>query len=95
MSTEAKTPAYEVGQRVTIVEHDDATRRPKPGGGTMTGEVVRAAEGSPYVVLSVDGFMGLQTYWRESGWPAWTARFTWRIVTAQPVTAPSGAEEDR
>ena len=68
-----------------IVEHDEATLEPKPGG-----QVIRAViRGfATYVhVLREDG--ELDWFWAESGWRAMDARFRWRLTQDEEEAIPA------
>jgi hypothetical protein len=88
---------FRVGQDVAVVEHDDATRKPREGGQVWAASVTSLS--GPYVRANVEGH-GLVTFWLESGWTAWTGGFGWRLVPVcercedpilgEPVIHPAG-----
>jgi hypothetical protein len=89
---------FQLHQDVAVVEHDDATRKPREGGKVIPAMIVRAADDSSFVQARGDGLYGPLSFWRDSGWPAWTGRHTCRLVplcyfcgepiTGEPVTEP-------
>jgi len=72
------------GQNVRVVEHDDATRLPKPGGLTFGAEVTEVTE--VYVLIRytepspTQWLVARDQFWRDSGWRAWDGEFRWRLV---------------
>lgn len=80
---------WQVGQDALIVQHDDLTRQPVPGG-TVIKAVVTAVS-AYYVRAEYDdpaapGRTAAAAFWAESGWTAWDGGFTWRL-TAPEITA--------
>lgn len=77
------------GDRVVVVEHDEATRTPREGGRRHPGRVVKT-EGI-YVQVDYDDrtVNGGRTdlFYGESGWRAWDGAMRWRVATA-----PGGRE---
>lgn len=73
-----------VGDRVVVVEHDEATRTPREGGRRHLGRVV-SAEGI-YVQVDYEdrSLNGGRTdlFYRDSGWRAWDGAMQWRLTTA-------------
>jgi hypothetical protein len=65
------------GDRVSVTEHDDATRQPKPGGEVLPATVT----GTTGLYVHVKLASGIRaTFWRESLWRAWDGEFRWRIT---------------
>ena len=72
---------FNKGDRVTVVEHDDAARRPRPGGREFPA-FVRAVRGRYVEVVYDDPTLtrtGADVFWRESRWRAWDREFRWRL----------------
>lgn len=64
------------GDEVRVVEHDDSTRQPKPGGDVLQAKVVKVSEAYVFVRLG-DGES--DAFWRETGWRAWDGEMRWRL----------------
>jgi hypothetical protein len=66
---------------VTVVEHDDADRRPRPGGKTYSARVTQVAR--LYVAVAYDdpelARDGTGLFFAESGWRAFDGQFRWRL----------------
>lgn len=83
---------FKAGDRVRIVEHDDVTREPKPGGREFPATVIRVM--GAYVYAKPDEsetFLGKSVqFWADSGWTAWARRFSFRLlpVTGEEAGAP-------
>ena len=91
---------FRLHDEVAVVEHDDRTREPKPGGEVMQPATVTAIAGA-YVKVRT-GFGATLVFWAESGWTAWDGMFQWRLVPlcsrpdcGKPVLAPVSDPEDR
>jgi len=77
---------------VRVVEHDDSTREPLPGGRVFGAEVVAVTE----VYISVrytdpsptKWLVFYDQFWQESRWRAWDGEFRWRL---EPVDATERA----
>lgn len=75
------TGTWEAGQECLLVEHDDATRRPREGG-----EVIRAmvtlVTGLYVRAVCLDGSLAGEAFqvWASSGWTAWDGWFKWRLL---------------
>jgi hypothetical protein len=73
--------ALQPRDRVTAVEHDDADRRPRPGGRTYGACVTQVTR--LYVAVTYDDpeRAGSVTdlFYAESGWRAWDGQFRWRL----------------
>jgi hypothetical protein len=80
VSTQGALGALQPGEPVRIVEHDGATRQPKPGGEVIPATVYRVTDGGAYIQVSTERY-GLLSFWRESGWHAWDGEFRWRLET--------------
>lgn len=80
---------FKAGDRVRIVEHNDDTREPKPGGKVREGTVT--AVNGLYAVAKYEDHWGggkvTASFYRESGWAAWDGEFRWRLL---PVTGEEG-----
>lgn len=75
-------PVYcQPGDSVRVVEHDDRTRQPRPGGRVLAARVTKVT--TAYVIVEyVDPLVGPEDqFWRETGWRAWDGMFTWRLDT--------------
>jgi hypothetical protein len=69
------------GQRVIVVEHDDRTREPRPGGDRHPGTVL-AVEGIYAQVCYDDPAANggrPDAFYAGSGWRAWDGEFRWRL----------------
>ena len=75
---EAAGGKWQPGQRVQVVEHVDATRKPKEGGAVYPAEVLRVA--GPYVIADIPALGEVASFWVLSGWTAWDAMFRWRLM---------------
>lgn len=81
------------GDRCRVVEHDDATREPKPGGKVLPATVT----GMPgiYVCARPDYGHGVPTepvtFWAETGWTAWDGEFRWRLLPGTDEEAATAA----
>jgi hypothetical protein len=80
------------GDKVRVVEHDDATRLPAEGGRVLRAEVI-AADGT-YVSVAYENGQG-DTFWRESGWRAWDGGFRWRIEALAAVAEKFSTEGEQ
>jgi hypothetical protein len=67
--------------RVTVVEHTDADRRPRPGGKLYGGSVLFATR--LYTVISYDDASltrtGADLFLTGTGWRAFEAEYRWRL----------------
>lgn len=75
---------WAAGQAARLVEHDDRTRQPRPGGLVLAARVIQVTRS--YVKADY-GYSrafpwGPATFWRGSGWRAWAGEFRWRLVPA-------------
>ena len=72
---------FNKGDRVTVVEHDDAARRPRRGGREFPA-TVRVVMSSYVAVVYDDPSLtrhGTDMFWAASGWRAWDGEFRWRL----------------
>lgn len=75
---------WRVGDTAEVVEHDDQTRQPRPGGMRMQCTVTAVSR--CYVLVEFPGYgniaLGQKTdqFWRDSGWRAWDGEFRWRLA---------------
>jgi hypothetical protein len=72
-----------VGDQVFVVEHDEATRTPRPGGQRLPARVV-AAEGIYIQVDYKDRMVNRgrpDVFYKESLWRAWDGALRWRLTT--------------
>lgn len=74
---------WQTGQEVIVLEHDDATRQPRPGGRAYQAVVTKV--GGPYVRAEFSdpdwpGKAVAMAFWADSGWAAWDGVFRWRLV---------------
>ena len=90
------TAALKPGDPVVVVEHDDQTRQPRPGGRRFNATVT-SAEGIYLAVRYNDDQQGLSAvghrtdqFYAESGWRSWDGAFRWRL---EAVTTASSTEE--
>jgi hypothetical protein len=69
------------GDRVTVVEHDDADRRPRSGGRTYRACVIQVTR--LYVMIAYDSpsltRTGTDLFYSESGWRAFDWEYRWRL----------------
>ncbi|MGI5422948.1 hypothetical protein [Actinomadura luteofluorescens] len=82
--------ALKDGDRVVVVEHDDATRRPREGGRRFPARVVKT-EGIYIQVDYLDRTVNRgrpDVFFKESLWRAWDGAFRWRLTA-------EGADHDR
>jgi len=74
------------GMAARIVEHDDQTRQPRPGGKVIPATV--ASEAGIYVTVKFNDPEWprprdtLMSFYAESGWAAWDGMFRWRVEAA-------------
>jgi hypothetical protein len=78
-----------------VVEHDDATRKPKPGGRSEPSTVHRLTDSGVYVQVRTTRW-GLMSFWAETGWAAWDASFRWRLLpgTGEEAATAAPRQED-
>jgi hypothetical protein len=73
--------ALQPADRVTVVEHTDADRRPRLGGRVYGASVIRATR--LYVVIAYDNReltrTGMDLFYAGSGWRAFDGEFCWRL----------------
>lgn len=79
------------GMACRVVEHDDQTREPKPGGRVEATLVERLT--GPYVQVRT-GRWGRMSFWAASGWAAWDGQFRWRLLpgTGDEAATAAGTE---
>lgn len=65
------------GDRCLVVEHDNATRRPKQNGREMPATVEQS--GPVYVRVRTDNGL-VRTFYRESGWLSGDGEHRWRLT---------------
>ena len=78
------------GDRCRVVEHDDGTRQPKPGGKVLPGVMERM--GAVYVRVRL-GELYAETCYRESGWQSGDGRHQWRLMPAGDEAATAAEQE--
>lgn len=74
-----------VGDQVVVVEHDEATRTPRPGGQRLPARVV-ATEGSYLQVDYEDRAVNRgrpDVFWADSLRRAWDGALRWRLMTEE------------
>lgn len=89
------TTEWVPGMACRVVEHDEATREPKPGGRVLDAYVVDAAY--LYVVarvLSGDPAGRVARFWAESGWTVRDGDFRWRLLPGTGGEAATAAETE-
>jgi hypothetical protein len=74
---------WKSGDRCQVVEHDDATRQPKPGG-TVLPATVTGVNGA-YVAVKAESagsipVLGPLYFYADSGWHARDGEFRWRLL---------------
>jgi hypothetical protein len=71
----------QAGESVRIVEHDDTTRQPRPGGCVFAAKVTQVT--ALYVTVTYEDVVAAsgmsRQFWLESGWSAWDGGFYWRL----------------
>jgi hypothetical protein len=82
------------GDRCRVVEHDDATREPKPGGKVLPATVTGA--GGIYVRAEFNdpewpGKPVTMAFYADSGWAAWDGLFCWRLLPGTDEEAATAA----
>lgn len=74
-----------VGDQVFVVEHNEATRKPRDGGQRLPARVV-ATEGAYIQVDYKDRAVNRgrpDVFWAESLWRAWDGALRWRLTTEE------------
>lgn len=66
------------GQQAQVVEHVDATRKPREDGAVYPAEVLKVT--GPYVYAEIPALGETASFWVQSGWTAWDAMFRWRLL---------------
>lgn len=79
---------WKPGDRCRVVEHDNATRQPKPDGRVILATVKSA--GPVYVRALLDDGGGAQTFYSESGWLSGDGEHRWRLL---PGTGEGGGHD--
>lgn len=92
---------WKPGDRCRVVEHDDATREPKPGGQVLPAIVTDVNGAYVAVTAEVGGSLVVQGplyFYADSGWKAWDGEFRWRLLPegepAPPVTGPAFTDDE-
>jgi hypothetical protein len=78
-------PMPKVGDEVLVVEHDEATRTPRPGGQRLPARVV-ATEGIYIQVDYADRSVNRgrpDVFYKESLWRAWDGALRWRLIAEE------------
>lgn len=78
-----RTPA--VGDRVVVVEHDEATRTPRENGRRHPARIA-GTEGIYYQVTYQDRTLNggrTDVFYRDSLWRAWDGALRWRLTTEE------------
>lgn len=74
-----------VGDRVTVVEHDEATREPKEGGRSLPARI-SSVEGLYIHALYDDRTVNRgrpDLFYQESMWRAWDGALRWRLMAEE------------
>jgi hypothetical protein len=74
---------WKSGDRCQVVEHDDATRQPKPGGRVLPATVTGVNGACVAVKAESAGsisVLGPLYFYADSGWHAWDGEFRWRLL---------------
>lgn len=92
--TDTNPATLEIGQRVTVIEYDESTRSPRPGGKRYGATV--SALGGVYVQVRYDSTVlnagRPDAFYAESLWRAWDGCLRWRITLAE-AAGPEGAQQ--
>jgi hypothetical protein len=95
VSTEIR---FSEGDKVRVVEHDDATREPKPGGEVHYATV--SGTNSVFTLVDYETSIRLHPpmlFDTGSGWAAAHAEYRWRLMAAEssePEANPAPAGEE-
>ena len=85
---------FKSGDRIRVVEHDEASGKPREGGRAFPGEV--ADTPGIYVLVNYDDrtvYHGKRDqFYAESGWRAWDGQLRWRLMPATDETAATAGE---
>ena len=90
-------PDWKPGDRCRVVEHDDATRQPKPGGKVLPATVTGLSGIYVIAEAEVGGSLGVQgplSFYAESGWKAWDGEFRWRLLPGDGEDATTAEYTD-
>jgi hypothetical protein len=77
------------GDSCRVIEHDEATRQPKPDGRVLPATVTDVNGTYVAVAVEVGGslvFQGPVYFYAESGWKAWDGEFRWRLMPGAEAT---------
>jgi hypothetical protein len=88
--------ALQAGETGDVVEYDEATRAPRPGGQVFPVRIVTV--GGTYTLVTYDDPAlnrpgGPDMFYTESGWRAWDGELRWRLEPAGDPGKPARASE--